>query len=76
VIGWFAAGLIARPLERIADAAGRLRRQEPGAAIPTVGGPHEVRELARSLQDLVISLMRKDVALAKLQDAAHHDPLT
>lgn len=75
-VGWFAAGLIARPLERIAEAAGRLRRQEAGAAIPSVDGPREVRELARSLQDLVITLMRKDVALAKLQDAAHHDPLT
>ncbi len=75
-IGWLAAGRISRPLERIADAAGRLRRQEAGAAIPTVGGPREVQLLARSLQDLVISLMRKDVALARLQDAAHHDPLT
>lgn len=75
-IGWFAAGRIARPLERIAQAAEGLRRQEPGAAIPSVGGPREVRQLARSLQDLVISLLRKDVALARLQDAAHHDPLT
>ncbi len=75
-IGWFAAGRIARPLERIALAAEGLRRQEPGAAIPSVSGPREVRQLARSLQELVISLLRKDVALARLQDAAHHDPLT
>jgi len=75
-IGWFAAGRIARPLERIALAAEGLRRQEPGAAIPSVDGPREVRQLARSLQDLVVSLLRKDVALARLQDAAHHDPLT
>ncbi len=75
-IGWFAAGQIARPLERIAEAAGRLRRREAGAAIPTVDGPREVRQLARSLQDLVVTLMRQDVALARLQDAAHHDALT
>ncbi|WP_158284549.1 sensor domain-containing diguanylate cyclase [Azospirillum sp. TSO35-2] len=75
VIGWFAAGRIARPLTAIADAAERLRHGERGVVIPEVGGAAEIRRLSVSLRDL-ISLTNKDAALMRLEDIAYEDRLT
>ncbi|WP_159107346.1 cache and HAMP domain-containing protein, partial [Azospirillum sp. B506] len=51
VIGWFAAGRIARPLGAIADAAERIGKGERGVAIPDVGGAAEIGRLSASLRE-------------------------
>lgn len=76
VIGWFAAGRIARPLGSIAGAAERIGDGERGVAIPDVGGAAEIRRLSVSLRDMVDSLTNKDAALMRLEDIAYEDRLT
>ncbi|MBP2299144.1 diguanylate cyclase domain-containing protein [Azospirillum picis] len=76
VIGWFAAGRIARPLSAIADAAERIRQGEHGVVIPEAGGAAEIRRLSVSLRDLIDSLTNKDAALMRLEDIAYEDRLT
>jgi len=73
---WFAAGWIARPLHRIADAARRLREGQPGVEIPVVGGAAEVEDLSRSLRDLITALTDSKSALARMEDIAYQDRLT
>lgn len=76
VIGWFAAGRIARPLGALADAAERIGKGERGVAIPDVGGAAEIRRLSVALRDMVDSLTNKDAALMRLEDIAYQDRLT
>lgn len=76
VVGWFAAGRIARPLGAIADAAERIGSGEHGVSIPEVGGAAEIRRLSVSLRDMVDSLTNKDAALMRLEDIAYEDRLT
>ncbi|MBK1842620.1 GGDEF domain-containing protein [Azospirillum sp. YIM B02556] len=76
VIGWFAAGRIARPLGAIADAAERIGKGGPGAAIPDVGGAAEIRRLSVALREMVDGLTNKDAALMRLEDIAYEDRLT
>ncbi|SMH48687.1 GGDEF domain-containing protein [Azospirillum agricola] len=76
VLGWLAAGRIARPLVAIADAAERIRRGEQGVAFPNVGGTTEIGRLSASLRDLIDSLTNKDAALMRLEDIAYEDRLT
>lgn len=83
ILGWAAAGRIARPLQAIADAANRIRRGEPEAIIPQVGGAREIRVLSQTLRDLVHSLTMSNSALAashealtRVEDLAYRDRLT
>lgn len=83
LIGWVAAGPIARPLQAIARAAERIRLREEGAVIPDVGGTTEVRTLSRVLRELVsgltasnAALVETNDALARMRDIANLDRLT
>lgn len=73
---WFAAGWIARPLQRIADAARRLREGEAGVEIPAVGGAAEIEDLSRALRELIAALTDSKAALARMEDIAYQDRLT
>ena len=74
-IGWFVAGRITRPLQRIAAAAERLR-QGDDIELPRITGAAEIASLSDSLRALVASLMHTEVALNDLQGRASRDPLT
>ena len=75
VIGWFVAGMITKPLNRITDAAARLSE---GADIqmPLLRGTREVETLSVAIRHLVDSLTRKRGQLAVVEGIAYRDNLT
>jgi diguanylate cyclase (GGDEF)-like protein len=75
VVGWIVAGLITRPLSKIATAADRLRTGE-STSMPVVSGPAEVEMLSASLRALVDTLTYSRVKLDEMQAVAQHDGLT
>jgi diguanylate cyclase (GGDEF)-like protein len=74
--GWVAAGWIARPLRRIAQAADRIRSGDDGVEIPEVGGATEVELLSRSLRALIDRLTHSRSELDHALSAAGRDALT
>jgi two-component system sensor histidine kinase BaeS len=71
LVGVFAAGRLARPLQRLATLAPRLSRAEDAPPI-LHAGPREVRDVAIALEDLSGSLRRQRTARVQLaQDLAH-----
>lgn len=75
ILGWFIARYITRPLQRITNAANRLRVGEK-VEIPSYRGIKEIEILSLSLRDLVDSLVRTVSDLGKMESLAHHDKLT
>ncbi|TCZ51427.1 HWE histidine kinase domain-containing protein [Roseicella aquatilis] len=61
-LGWWLAGIIARPLVRLCAAAEGLK-QDPWAAVPQVGGPREVAALAAALAGSVAALRGQETVL-------------
>ncbi|AFK52596.1 adenylate/guanylate cyclase domain-containing protein [Tistrella mobilis] len=74
--GWGAAGWIARPLRRIAQAADRIRSGDDGVEISEVGGATEVELLSRSLRALIDRLTHSRSELDQALSAAGRDALT
>jgi signal transduction histidine kinase len=65
-VSWLIAGRFTRPIVAIVTAAERIRDGDRRAVIPTDGGSTELTALARSLHDLVESLVRREQELQKL----------
>ena len=61
-LGWLLAGIIARPLVELCQAAGRLR-DDPAAAVPPGRGPREVVALASAIAGLVTAVRGREAAL-------------
>lgn len=74
--GWVAAGWIARPLRRIAQAADRIRSGDEGVEIPEVGGATEVELLSQSLRALIDRLTHSRSELDQALSVAGRDALT
>jgi len=75
VIGWFIAGMITRPLQKVVDAAARI--SEGGAVeIPLLKGTVEVEALSVTIRHLVASLTRKRGQLAVVEGIAYRDTVT
>ena len=71
LVGFFAAGRLAGPLQRLAAVAPGLSRAD-GAAVLPQEGPREVRDVATALGDLSGDLRRQRAARLQLaQDLAH-----
>lgn len=64
-LGWLVAGWIARPLNKIAMVADRLRAGERGVVFPKNEGVAEARSLALSLDSLVAVLDKRAADLAE-----------
>jgi diguanylate cyclase (GGDEF)-like protein len=75
IIGWFLAGKISTPLQRIAVSANRLRNGE-NAEIPYIKGIKDIEDLSYSLRKLVSSLIKTESELGKMENIAMHDSLT
>lgn len=75
VLGWAIAGWIAKPLDRIAKAADRLRRGEP-AEIPYYKRIRDIEVLSSSLRNLVADLTQTEDKLGEMSVLAMHDKLT
>ncbi|MBW7473163.1 sensor domain-containing diguanylate cyclase [Paenibacillus oenotherae] len=75
MIGWFIAGIVAKPLKRIAVAADRLRSGEQ-VEIPYQRSYKDIEILSSSLRSLVDNLTRTENALGAMESLAHHDKLT
>ena len=76
LIGWCFAGILARPLHRIANAAERIRAGDVSEQLPEVGGNAEVQTLSRSLRGLMDALGAQDQAITVLRHTAGADALT
>jgi diguanylate cyclase (GGDEF)-like protein/PAS domain S-box-containing protein len=66
IIGAIAAHRISAPLQRIAAAAGRIRRGELAVRIPQIGYFREVWVLSSALREMVASLRDNEARLAEL----------
>lgn len=75
-VGWLAAGWIAHPIKRIAEAARSLRDGKPDTEIPLIGGIAEVSELSKTLRELVEALTRSKLDLRQMEGLASQDRLT
>lgn len=72
LVGFFAAGRLAGPLQRLAAIAPGLARAEGGGDTTPKEGPREVRDVATALDDLSGDLRRQRAARLQLaQDLAH-----
>lgn len=76
IIAWLLSGRIARPLERITEAADRLGSGDTKATIPDTDGPREIARLSQSLQAMIATLTSQQTALARMEDIAYQDRLT
>ena len=65
-VGWLIADRFTRPMVAMETAAERIRDGDRTAIIPTDGGATELTTLARSLHDLVESLVRREQELQEL----------
>ena len=74
-LGWVLAGVITRPLRKIAQAADRLRRGED-VEMPSLRSSLEVETLSTSLRALVATLTFKQSKLDELESASQRDILT
>ena len=74
-LGWVIAGVITRPLRKIAVAADRLRRGED-VEMPNLRGSPEVETLSASLRAMVATLTFKQTKLDELESASQRDLLT
>lgn len=74
-IGWFAAGMITRPLKEIVDAAARIS-QGADVRIPLLTSTREVEALSVAIRHLVDSLTRKRSQLAIVEGIAYRDTVT
>lgn len=77
-LGWVLARRIARPIERLAEAAGRTARGDLRAGAP-VEGPAEVRALANAFNVMVDRLAEQDAVRREFVVNASHElrtPLT
>ncbi|KIL50602.1 sensor domain-containing diguanylate cyclase [Jeotgalibacillus soli] len=75
VLGWFLAGIVAKPLRNISRAADQLlsgKRVE----IPAYRGIKDVEILSSSLRNLLHDLSRTESELGQMANLAHHDKLT
>jgi len=75
ILGWFLAGIVAKPLHRISLAANQLlsgKRVE----IPKYRGFKDVEILSSSLRDLLGNLTKTETELGHMANLAHHDKLT
>lgn len=63
ILGWLIADAMAQPLLEIAAAADRIRHGHLNSKIPAFGGKDEIAILSRSLNELVLSLMRQEQEL-------------
>lgn len=75
VLGWVVAGVITRPLNRIAEAATRLS-EGAEVDIPLVKGSLEVEKLSLVIRHLVESLTQKKGQLAVIKGVAYRDTVT
>ncbi|CAH1197667.1 hypothetical protein PAECIP111893_00873 [Paenibacillus plantiphilus] len=75
VVGWFIAGIVAKPLKRIASAADRLRNGEQ-VEIPYQRSYKDIEILSASLRSLVDNLTQTENELGAMKSLAHHDKLT
>ncbi|WP_379136494.1 diguanylate cyclase domain-containing protein [Paenibacillus sp. sgz500958] len=75
IIGWILAGLISRPLSKIAKAADMLSSGEM-VEIPTTHRIKDISVLSQSLRNLVNNLTKTESALGYMSDMARHDVLT
>ncbi|BCB05821.1 sensor domain-containing diguanylate cyclase [Bacillus sp. KH172YL63] len=75
VIGWFLAGFISKPLQRISNASIKLRNGED-VSIPQIKGIEEIHMLSSSLHELITSLLHTEQKLGKMEELAQHDKLT
>ena len=73
--GWFVAGVITKPLNRIAEAATRLT-EGAEVDIPLVKGSLEVEKLSMVIRHLVESLTQKKDQLAVIKGVAYRDTVT
>ena len=74
-IGWFAAGMITRPLKEIVDAAARIS-EGADVRIPLLTSTREVEALSVAIRHLVDSLTRKRSQLAVVEGIAYRDTVT
>lgn len=74
-LGWFVAGPVSRPLQRLTQAADRLRNGED-TEIPELRGVREIEVLSASLRGMVDTLTHKQHALDRMEAIALHDKLT
>lgn len=75
IAGWFIAGRITHPLQRITTVADSLK--EGGTVtIPTYEGIREIEILSASLRNLVTNLTSTEIQLEKMEHVAHRDFLT
>lgn len=75
VLGWFLAGLLAKPLRNISQAADQLlsgKRVE----IPDYKGIKDIEILSSSLRNLLRDLSKTESELGQMATLAHHDKLT
>lgn len=75
IIGWFAAGMITKPVNKIADAAARLS-EGANLRIPLLHGSREVETLSVAIRHLVDSLTSKRSQLAMVEGIAYRDMVT
>ncbi len=75
LIGWFLAGKIAKPLNRIAQAAEGLKNGEQ-REIPFVKGIKDIEVLSLSLREMVTTITQTKSELGQMETIAHHDHLT
>ncbi|KGU83471.1 diguanylate cyclase [Pseudomonas mediterranea CFBP 5447] len=75
VVGWFVAGIITGPINKIAEAAARLS-EGADVSIPLLKGSREVETLSIAIRHLVDSLTRKRGQLALVEGIAYRDVVT
>ncbi|MBT2692068.1 diguanylate cyclase [Bacillus sp. ISL-55] len=75
IIGWFLAGFVTTPLQKISRAAHSLRIGKE-STIPLIKGIKDLELLSSSLRDLVDTLVRTESNLDEMENLAHHDLLT
>lgn len=75
-IAWLAASYIASPLNRLAQAADRMRRGEPGGELKADFSYREITVLTESLGTMVSSLVKQRNQLQIAQGEAERDQLT
>lgn len=74
-VGWFLAGRITRPIQRLTVAADHLRVGDK-VDIPYYKGIGEIEILSDSLRSLVEDLTTTETSLEQMENIAKHDPLT
>ena len=71
-LAWFLAGLVSRPLGRIATAAQALRAGHLDTEIPRLEGTRELAELSDTLRGMTASLLQREAELAVANQGLEH----